>query len=75
MTKFCDNLKYVLNFSILPWRVFYRVPIGSENSYIYCQSQGQTNHIGQSDDVESDGDIRFLICLRISDKILGYILH
>ena len=28
-----------------------------------------------SDDVESDCDIRFLIRLRISDKILGYILH
>ena len=39
------------------------------------ESQGQTNLIGIFDDVESDGDIRFLIRLRIIDKIFGYILH
>ena len=39
------------------------------------QYQNQTNLIGQSDDVESDGEISFLIYLRISDKILGYILN
>ena len=31
--------------------------------------------MGLSDDVESDGDIRFLIRLRIFDKILGYIIY
>ena len=39
------------------------------------QSQGQTNLIGLSYDVESDGELRFLMRLRISDRILRYILH
>ena len=41
---------------------------------LYIKSRSNSSH-RLSDDVESDGEIRFLICLRISDKILGYILH
>ena len=42
---------------------------------LYILIHIQLNIIGIFDDVESDGEIRFLIRLRISDTILGYILH